>query len=139
MSNNGNGHLSAYQKRLLKVIDTELDKCGSTVNSLSKEIKPLSVQQSWDAGEHGSDMHNRDMARFSSRRLIAKCENLRRAREQLLTDPEYGICGTCEKPIDPERLIEIPFAKHCFPCKTGNGNKPRNHESHVLSGRSPAH
>lgn len=30
---------------------------------------------------------------------------------------EYGLCEACGKPIDPERLMALPFTKLCLSCK----------------------
>lgn len=30
----------------------------------------------------------------------------------------YGMCESCGKPIDPERLATLPYAARCMDCKT---------------------
>jgi DnaK suppressor protein len=53
---------------------------------------------------------------------------LERHTDQLLSEVQsalhrissgvYGICESCGKPIDPERLETLPYAARCMECKT---------------------
>ncbi|HEU5423258.1 MAG TPA: TraR/DksA C4-type zinc finger protein [Nitrolancea sp.] len=36
---------------------------------------------------------------------------------QKLDDGTYGICERCGKPIAPERLEALPFARYCLDCQ----------------------
>jgi RNA polymerase-binding protein DksA len=35
-----------------------------------------------------------------------------------IADGTYGICDTCDRPIDVERLRATPFASRCFDCQS---------------------
>lgn len=47
-----------------------------------------------------------------SRQLILIDEALMR-----IEDEEYGLCQNCEKPINPKRLLAIPWARYCLECQ----------------------
>ena len=32
-------------------------------------------------------------------------------------DDEYGTCQNCEKPINPKRLVAVPWARYCLNCQ----------------------
>jgi len=34
-----------------------------------------------------------------------------------IKDDEYGQCQNCEKPINPNRLAAIPWARYCLDCQ----------------------
>ncbi len=54
--------------------------------------------------------------------------SLQRHTTQLLSEVEaalrrisrgvYGLCESCGKPIDPERLATLPYAARCMECRT---------------------
>jgi DnaK suppressor protein len=33
-----------------------------------------------------------------------------------LDDGSYGFCARCTQPIPAERLLAVPYARHCAPC-----------------------
>lgn len=33
-----------------------------------------------------------------------------------LDDGSYGFCVGCSEPIHPERLLAVPYTRHCVPC-----------------------
>lgn len=35
-----------------------------------------------------------------------------------IEDGSYGVCESCERPINRERLDALPFARRCLPCQT---------------------
>lgn len=35
-----------------------------------------------------------------------------------IEDGSYGICESCEQPVNRERLEALPFARRCLPCQT---------------------
>jgi DnaK suppressor protein len=47
-----------------------------------------------------------------SRQIVLIDEALRR-----IEDEEYGFCQNCDKPINPKRLIAIPWARYCLDCQ----------------------
>ena len=66
--------------------------------------------------EHAGDMEEHE-------RLQAIRENLLQMRQQCqdalrrLDRGEYGLCQSCGKEIDIERLKAVPYATRCVPCK----------------------
>ena len=42
----------------------------------------------------------------------------------LLEIGEYGICGACEEPISPKRLVAIPWTTLCVSCKESQDSDP---------------
>ena len=39
---------------------------------------------------------------------------------QMIEDGTFGVCITCNKKINKDRLEEVPHTKQCFDCKTKN-------------------
>lgn len=37
---------------------------------------------------------------------------------ELFEQGSWGLCRECNKPIDPERLIALPYAEFCIGCQT---------------------
>lgn len=36
---------------------------------------------------------------------------------RIMDENQYGICKECEQPIPIKRLLAVPTAKHCVPCR----------------------
>jgi DnaK suppressor protein len=34
-----------------------------------------------------------------------------------IADDEYGDCQNCEKPINPKRIVAVPWARYCLNCQ----------------------
>jgi RNA polymerase-binding transcription factor DksA len=120
----------AQEKRdLIKKIDAAIETAEKDIISLNKETGNLTTSQSWNSGEHGSDVHNQDKASHLIKRLQDKITNLEIARNKIITDKTYGLCNSCQELIPFKRLIEVPHAKLCFQCKTnvetGNHNQKK--------------
>lgn len=46
------------------------------------------------------------------------------ALRRLAADPEsFGLCRTCEEPIDPRRLALLPFVDRCVGCAAEDGGR----------------
>lgn len=41
-----------------------------------------------------------------------------------LLDGSYGVCQSCQKPIDPRRLEVVPHARHCLKCQERAERRP---------------
>jgi DnaK suppressor protein len=93
-----------------------------------------------DLSEHGADPDSGELSfdddvGFADRshsseersRLIAVVETLRSNLRDVdialmrLASGEYGICERCGRPIAPERLEAIPWARLCIECKRTGG------------------
>jgi len=50
--------------------------------------------------------------------LTVKVRSIDEALRNLYRKQSYGVCRSCEKPIDKKRLRAIPYTYLCVPCKT---------------------
>jgi len=50
--------------------------------------------------------------------LTGKVRSIDEALRNLYRKQSYGICRSCEKPINKKRLRAIPYTYLCVPCKT---------------------
>jgi RNA polymerase-binding protein DksA len=107
-----------YRKRLLD----ERERVQGAIDYLHEE-NPGSLED--ETQEIQSDNHPGDMATATldreidytleenSERLLAAID----AALQRIEDGTFGICRTCGRSIDPERLDALPYTTQCIDCK----------------------
>jgi RNA polymerase-binding protein DksA len=111
-----------FRKRLLG----ERARVQETIDHLHKD-NPGSMED--ETQEIPSDNHPADVATITLDREIDYTleENEERALKAIdaalerIENGTFGICQTCGKPIDPERLEALPTATQCIDCKRKEG------------------
>ena len=111
-----------FRQRLLD----ERARVQEALNFLHEE-NPGSMED--ETQEIQSDNHPGDVATITLDREIDY--TLEENEERVLKDIDaaleridkgtFGICQTCGKPIDPERLEALPYTTQCIDCKRKEG------------------
>ncbi|MFL5926988.1 MAG: TraR/DksA family transcriptional regulator [Gaiellaceae bacterium] len=107
-----------YRRRL----EEERARLLHAVGFLEKENPGSVSDELGELAEGGTDNHLGDMATAMYDRELD--EGLEEGAQQTLLeidaalrridDGTYGVCEVCGKPIPPERLAAIPWARLCF-------------------------
>jgi RNA polymerase-binding protein DksA len=107
-----------FRTRLLE----ERKRVQEAINYLHEE-NPGSTED--ETGENSFDNHLADTATVTVDREID--DTLEENEERVLTaidaalkridDGTFGICRTCGRPIDHERLEALPYTTQCIECK----------------------
>jgi RNA polymerase-binding protein DksA len=107
-----------FRTRLLE----ERKRAQEAINYLHEE-NPGSLED--EIGENSFDNHLADTATVTVDREID--DTLEENEERVLTaidaalkridDGTFGICRTCGRPIDHERLEALPYTTQCIECK----------------------
>jgi RNA polymerase-binding transcription factor DksA len=66
--------------------------------------------------EHAGEMEEHERLQAIRENLLPIYEQCQDALGRLDRD-EYGLCRSCGKEIDIERLKAVPYATRCVPCK----------------------
>jgi len=108
--------MDARTKKDLKV------KIKSLISSLQNEIveleeltKPISPENSLGRITRMDAINNKSVAEASLRNRKRKLGKLRVAYEKI-GEEGYGICTSCKKVINPQRLVLIPESDKCVIC-----------------------
>ena len=112
--------LAKFKKLLLKKRDEMLEDLGqlkdremaSTLNDASGENSAYSFHMA----DVGTDNMEREKAFFFATREGKFLNHIEEAMQRI-EDGSYGNCSDCENPIPPERLMAVPTATRCVPCK----------------------
>ncbi|RME85577.1 MAG: TraR/DksA family transcriptional regulator [Caldilineae bacterium] len=96
----------------VKRLQAELEE---TLADLKAVEAQLEERPEFGLGTGSTGAFTWEMALARKEQLEEKIETLREliARAEAGT---YGICETCGKPIDPERLEAVPTATQCIDC-----------------------
>ncbi|MCX7765303.1 MAG: TraR/DksA C4-type zinc finger protein [Candidatus Sumerlaeia bacterium] len=121
--------------RVKKLKKAELEKIRQALLEekarILEQIKRLEKLSATDGSFRTADElphHSMHIAEFASdNQAIDAAIGLRNIEEEHLAQiieslekldrGEYGLCESCGKPIDPERLMALPFTKLCLACK----------------------
>ena len=85
---------------------------ASTLNDASGENSAYSFHMA----DVGTDNMEREKAFFFATREGKFLNHIEEALQRI-EDGSYGNCSDCENPIPQERLIAVPTATRCVPCK----------------------
>lgn len=99
----------ATQKRML---NTELKEAEQ---ELAQVLAQLEERPDFGLGSGSTGVFTWEMALARRERIEERIEELREALERADCG-DYGLCETCGKKIDPERLEIIPCATQCAAC-----------------------
>jgi DnaK suppressor protein len=109
------------QQRLLRERERALRSLGQ-FDELSKISAEQSDSDLYSYSDHMADlgtdaMEREKMLLFASKegRYLYRVEE---ALRRLYKDPDnFGLCHSCNQPIDFERLDALPHARYCIDCK----------------------
>ena len=113
-----------FRQKLLE----ERQRVVEAISYLHEE-NPGSIEDETDEVVGSVDNHLADTATVTVDREIdytleENSEHVLReidAALQRIEDDSFGICRTCGKPIEPERLELLPYATQCIDCKRRAG------------------
>ncbi len=88
----------------------------SSMNETVKESTGDLSAYSFHMADHGTDTMEREKAFFFASREGRYLHHLNDALKRI-EKGTYGICRTCNNPIDKKRLEAVPHATQCIECK----------------------
>jgi DnaK suppressor protein len=109
--------MSAYKDRLLEM-KRALTK-GVRINEANG--KEGGADEVKDLADQASDAYDRELAFGLSEAERSRLREVDEALERIVKG-KYGICDSCGKPISPNRLKALPFARLCVDCKSKEEN-----------------
>ena len=98
-----------------QLLETRLGECRTALEERGEHPDPL--EQLW------------------KRALRSQMKEIEAALDRL-SDLHYGVCEQCGESISPQRLGDIPWARHCFRCQTA---QPHEHARLLRSGVVPSY
>jgi DnaK suppressor protein len=101
-------------KSQLTLLEQEREQVTAELNRLREDLK--SGFESDDIDDAAADLVERDKIQAIIFTLERKVENIDHAIDQAQVIG-YGICESCGKPIEPERLEIFPETTLCIECK----------------------
>ncbi|MGQ0679791.1 MAG: TraR/DksA family transcriptional regulator [Actinomycetota bacterium] len=116
----------AFDAEALNLIkSTLLGKRGELEGQLQTEAQAFSSSESEIASEIRSDENPAEAgtATFEREKHLSIANNVQDLLEkstkalEKIEQGSYGICESCGKPIDPDRLAALPHALMCIECK----------------------
>lgn len=112
--------LRQFKKLLIEKRDEMLKDLGQLkdreVAATLKDASGENSAYSFHMADVGTDNMEREKAFFFATRE-GKFLNHIEAALQRVEDGTYGTCGDCQQPIPEERLLAVPTATRCVPCK----------------------
>ncbi|MFQ5675668.1 MAG: TraR/DksA family transcriptional regulator [bacterium] len=112
--------LSRFKKLLIEKRDEMLKDLGQLkdreVASTLKDASGENSAYSFHMADVGTDNMEREKAFFFATREGKFLNHIEEALQRI-EDGTYGICSDCHQPIPEERLVAVPTATRCVPCK----------------------
>lgn len=102
------------EKGGIEALKRELDE---TLAELGRLRRALSEEPDRTDDEVDLDIYEREKTLALVQNLERKLEDIEHAI-QSAHQGRYGICESCGRAIDPERLAALPHATLCVECKT---------------------
>ncbi|MFE2642693.1 TraR/DksA family transcriptional regulator [Streptomyces nigra] len=116
---NGTAHADYARLGDLAQVRAELTARGEELRAEllagEKEAADLRADCDLDAGDAGLRHASADQLQARERELGRLLEQTVAALERL-DEGSYGICTSCGRPVDRERLDAIPHAARCMAC-----------------------
>jgi RNA polymerase-binding protein DksA len=111
--------------RLKMIKQTLLGQRAELEDQLQTEAQAFSSSESEIASEIRSDENPAEAgtATFEREKHLSIANNVQDLLEkstkalEKIEDGSYGICESCGRPIDPDRLAALPHALMCIECK----------------------
>ena len=109
-----------FRKLLFKKRDEMLKDLGQLKDrELASTLKDASGENaaySFHMADVGTDNMEREKAFFFATREGKFLNHIEQALQRIESG-DYGKCSDCENPIPQERLMAVPTATKCVPCK----------------------
>ena len=105
-------HFSKILKEKRKAIVKELDNTNESVKDIINDSYNSVNDTVDEASSNTTQRILSQLSNTSQQTIIAIDAALRRIDENT-----FGICISCDKPIDIERLNSVPWATKCINCK----------------------
>lgn len=86
------------------------------IQRLREDVKDLELEFEADEGDPELTEREKNLSLLAT--FEQRLEEIEVALEKIKSGNKYGICLNCGQPIDPERLLIVPEAQYCVPCKT---------------------
>ena len=99
-----------------KVVADDLVAAKEKADEVLKNNSVNAIYSSHIA-DAGSDQQQMEKNYYMMDRENTFLQYLNRALD-MLDEGTFGICSSCEKLINKERLLEVPHTSSCFDCKT---------------------
>tara|TARA_Y100000996_G_C22507419_1_gene636993 strand:+ start:919 stop:1290 length:372 start_codon:yes stop_codon:yes gene_type:complete len=99
-----------------KSVVDEMEDAKQRADEMLKNDTTNAIYSSHMA-DAGSDLVEMEKAYYFVERDSKFLKYLNRALD-MIDDGTFGICVTCKKLIDKERLMEVPHTTSCFSCKS---------------------
>ena len=116
-----------FEERLLEQRTKILKEMGRFGESYQKNLKESSgdlSSYSFHMADLGTDAETQERAFQQVSKEGRLLYHIDEALRKLYNGKNYGICESCQKPIEKTRLKLVPHARLCFKCKSReeNGN-----------------
>jgi len=109
-----------FKKLLFKKRDEMLKDLGQLKDremaSTLKDASGENAAYSFHMADVGTDNMEREKAFFFATREGKFLNHIEQALQRIESG-DYGKCSDCENPIPQERLMAVPTATRCVPCK----------------------
>ena len=99
-----------------KTVIDEMEDAKQRADEMLKNDTTNAIYSSHMA-DAGSDLVEMEKAYYFVQRDSKFLKYLNRALD-MIDEATFGICLTCKKVIDKERLMEVPHTTSCFSCKS---------------------
>ena len=112
--------LKKFKKLLFEKRDEMLKDLGQLKDrEMASTLKDASGENSaysFHMADVGTDNMEREKAFFFATREGKFLNHIEEALQRIESG-DFGNCSECEKPIPQERLVAVPTATRCVPCK----------------------
>lgn len=112
--------LEEFRKILTEKRDALLQELGQfkdrDASATLKDSSGENTAYSFHMADVGTDNMEREKAFFFATREGKYLSHIEKALERIDAGT-YGVCGDCSNPIPKERLVAVPTATRCVPCK----------------------
>jgi len=97
-------------------VRAQLEKrLASLLRRVGKIEGDLTQAHDRDSEERATELENDEVLEGLDAMTLGEIRQIRAALEHIERG-SYGICSTCGRPIDPERLAAVPSATTCVRC-----------------------
>lgn len=114
-----------FEKRLLEQRAKILEEMGNFGESYQNNLKDSSgdlSSYSFHMADQGTDAENQERAYQQMSKEGRLLYHIDEALRRLYNSQNYGVCESCQKPIERSRLELVPHARLCFECKSSEEN-----------------
>lgn len=103
------------RKALKAKIEIALQTTENNVANLLEATQPISPENSLGRITRMDAINNKGVAEAALRSAKKKLANLSKALKKI-DDPDFGTCQSCQKMINPSRLMFMPESTTCIKC-----------------------